>query len=482
MSSNDNLTILQINDTHAYFELHNELLWAGKKELYKKAGGYARIATLFKEIRNEKKGKVVCLDNGDTIHGTFSAVKSKGHELVKILNQLNLDAMTAHWEFAYGPENFKDLVNKLSFPMLAINCYEKKSKKLVFPPFRIMDIGKLRVGIIGIAATIIDKTMPKYFSKGLNFTLGNKELPEYIRQLRKIENVDLIIVLSHLGFPQEIKLANEIDGIDILLSGHTHNRLCKPVIVNDTIIIQSGCHGSFIGRLDLEIKNMRIKKYRHELIIVSESIKPDPTVDSVVNKSLEKDRDMLSVVLGKTKTALNRNQVMETTMDNFLIDALKHASGEKLVFSNGWRYGAPVKVGPITANDLWNIIPTNPMISICKITGEELWEMMEENLERTFSCDPYKQMGGYVKRCAGINIYFKIENPEGKRIQEFFVNGKRLNRSKLYNACFVTSQGIPDNYGTDRQSLELRAIDALKEYLNVRKTISADLKRTMVPI
>jgi len=482
MSNNDNLTILQINDTHAYFELHNELFWVGKKGLYKKAGGYARIATLFKEIRDEKNGKVVCLDNGDTIHGTFSAVKSKGHDLVKILNHLNLDAMTAHWEFAYGPDNFKDLVNKLRFPMLAINCYEKKSKKLVSHPFRIIDIGKLRVGIIGIAATIIDKTMPKHFSKGLHFTLGNKELPEYIRQLREIENVDLIIVLSHLGFPQEIKLAKEIDGIDILLSGHTHNRLYKPVVVNDTIIIQSGCHGSFVGRLDLEIKNMRIKKYKHELITVSESIKPDPTVDSIVNKSLEKDRDMLNVVLGKTKTALNRNQVMETTMDNFLLDALKHASGEKLVFSNGWRYGAPVKVGPITMNDLWNIIPTNPKISICKITGEELWEMMEENLERTFSCDPYKQMGGYVKRCAGINIYFKIENPEGKRIQEFFVNEKRLNRSKLYNACFVTSQGIPDNFGTDRQSLELRAIDALEDYLNVRKTISADLKRTIVPI
>ena len=107
---------------------------------------------------------------------------------------------------------------------------------------------------------------------------------------------------------------------------------------------------------------------------------------------------------------------------------------------------------------------------------------MEENLERTFSCDPYKQMGGYVKRCAGLNIYFKIENPAGKRIQEFFVNGKRLNRSKAYGACFVTSQGIPKNYGKNRQNLEMRAIDALKEYLNKRKTISPDLKRTIVPI
>ena len=106
MSKNVNFTILQINDSHSYFELHNELYWSGDKVIYRKAGGYARIATLFKEERNEKNGKVIALDNGDTIHGTFPAVNSKGHALVPILNELDLDAMTAHWEFAYGPNKY----------------------------------------------------------------------------------------------------------------------------------------------------------------------------------------------------------------------------------------------------------------------------------------------------------------------------------------------------------------------------------------
>ncbi len=482
MSNNTNLTILQINDTHAYFELHNELFWAGKKELYQKAGGYARIATIFRAVKEEKHGEVICLDNGDTIHGTFAAVNSKGQSLVSILNELDLDAMTAHWEFAHGPDNFRDIVGKLNFPILAINCYENNSQKLVFPPFRIVEIENLRFGIIGIAATIVDKIMPKHFSKGIYFTLGNKELPGYIKQLREIEKVDLICVLSHLGYPQEIRLAKEVDGIDILLSGHTHNRLYEAVVVNDCVILQSGCHGSFVGRLDIEVKNGRVHKFQHKLIKVNESIKPDQEVDSIVNKSLDKHRDLLNTVVGRTKTSLNRNRVLEATMDNFLLEALNVVSGEKIAFSNGWRYGAPVEAGPIRVNDLWNIIPTNPKISICKITGEELWAMMEENLERTFSCDPYKQMGGYVKRCSGLNIYFKIENPEGNRIQDFFVNGKRLNRSKVYSACFVTTQGIPEKYGKDRYSLDLRAIDALKEFLEKKETISAELQRTMIPI
>jgi len=482
MPKNMDLTILQINDTHGYFELHNELFWVGDKAVYKKSGGYARITTLFKQIKKEKNGKVIVLDNGDTIHGTFPAVNSKGEALVPILNELAIDAMTAHWEFAYGPDDFRSIVNKLNFPMLAINCYDKDSGKLVFPPFHIIDVGGLRVGVIGIAATIVDKTMPKHFSKGICFTLGNKELPKYIKQLRENEKVDLIIVLSHLGYPQELKLAKEVDGIDVLLSGHTHNRIYDAVSVNGAIVMQSGCHGSFVGRLDLHVKDGRIHSFRHKLINVDESIKPDPNVDSMVNTALDKHRDMLSLIVGHTKTALNRNQVMESTMDNLLLQALVELSGEKIAFSNGWRYGAPVMPGPILLNDLWNIIPTNPQVSICKITGAELWGMMEENLERTFSYDAYKQMGGYVKRCSGLNLYFKIENPEGKRIQDFFVNGKRLDKSKIYTACFVTAQGVPENYGTDRQNLDINAITALERYLEKNKTVSAEWKRTIVPI
>ncbi|MEJ2127055.1 MAG: 5'-nucleotidase C-terminal domain-containing protein, partial [Candidatus Bathyarchaeota archaeon] len=155
---------------------------------------------------------------------------------------------------------------------------------------------------------------------------------------------------------------------------------------------------------------------------------------------------------------------------------------KKIAFSNGWRYGAPVVAGQILYNDLWNIIPTNPKVSICKITGAELWDMMEENLERTFSRDPYQQMGGYVKRCFGLNVYFKVENPEGKRIHEFFVNGKKLDKSKVYSTCFVTAQGIPEKYGKDRQSLDINAISALEEYLEKKVAISAELKRTIIPI
>ncbi|MDN7026158.1 bifunctional metallophosphatase/5'-nucleotidase [Methanoculleus sp. FWC-SCC1] len=470
-----------MNDSHGYLELHPELFWVGDHAEYRMAGGYARIATLLETIRSERPGEVLAFDCGDTIHGTYGAVQTRGEALVPILNALAFDGMTAHWEFAYGPERFCEVAGRLSYPMLAVNCYDDATGDLVFPPYTVCETDDLQIGVVGIAATIVDKTMPPSFSEGIHFTLGNEELPGQIAHLRDEEGVDLVLVVSHLGFPQEVKLAREVDGIDVLLSAHTHNRLFAPVIVNGTILIQSGCHGSFLGRLDIEVEGGRIMHHAHRLLTVDEGIRPDPEVEEMASRTLDPHRAELDRVVGRTATALNRSTVLEATMDNLLLQALQDLTGADLAFSNGWRYGAPVRPGPVTVNDLWNIIPTNPPVSTVGITGSELLAMMEENLEHTFSRDPYNQMGGYVKRCLGLNIYCKLENPAGHRIQEFFVGGRPLDLDRRYTAAFVTVQGVPEQYGQGRQHREVRAIDALERYL-AKGTVTAELRGTVVAI
>ncbi len=466
MSPVREITIVQMNDSHGYLDSHQEMFWDGSDAIYRRCGGFARIAALLDEIRRRRPGQVLALDCGDTFHGTHAVVKSRGQALVPILNRLAFDGMTAHWEFAYGPQRFEELVRQLDYPMLAINCYRQQTGDLAFPPYVIKEISGLRVGVIGIAATIVDKVMPPQFSEGLRFTLGREELPCYVAELREREGVDVIVVLSHLGFPQEMKLCREVDGIDVLLSGHTHNRLHRPAVVNGTILMQSGCHGSFLGRLDLQVDGGRITGYHHELITVEESIDPQQDVQCLVDCELAEDRERLGQVVGYTATGLNRYTALESTMDNLLLGSLLSATGSQVAFSNGWRYGAPIPPGPVTLDDLYNIIPVNPPVSVCQLTGEELWNMMEENLERTFSPDPYRQMGGYVKRIAGISMYCKIENPVGQRIQEMFAGGERVRPDEKYEAVFVTSQGVPISYGVGRHQLDLSAIDALCSYLS----------------
>lgn len=459
------LTLVQINDTHAYLDPHYELFWTGHGAEYRRAGGFARIAALIKQIRQERAGQVLVFDGGDTFHGTYPAVQTQGEIMLPVLNTLGLAGMTGHWDFAYGPARLQELAARLTYPMLAVNCYHEDSQKRVFPAFTLWEMGTLRVGVIGVAATIVDKTMPPHFSEGVYLTLGKDELPETIAHLRDHERVNLIVVVSHLGFAQDLQLAQDVSGIDVLLSAHTHNRVHTPARVNEALIIQSGCHGSFIGRLDLTIEGGRVADYQHALITVGESVIPDPDVQALVDELMGPYREPLSEVVGRTDVALNRNTVFEATMDNFLLQAALRHTDAQIAFSNGWRYGAPIPCGPVTLNDLYNITPMNPPIGVVDLMGEEIQIMLEENLEHTFSRQPYQQMGGYLKRMAGVTMYAKLENPNGQRIQQVFVQGKPLDPKRVYSAAFVTEQGVPARYGANRQQTSMRAVEAMRELL-----------------
>lgn len=459
-----NLTLIQINDTHGYLEPHPELVWTDAGPTYPMMGGYARIATLLKNARNQNPGGVLVLDNGDTFHGTFPAVSSRGEALVPLVNAWQLDAMTAHWEFAWGPRHFEEMSKRLVHPMLAINCYDKKTEKRPFPASIVVERAGLRIGIIGISATIIDKSMPPHFSEGVCFTLGVDELPAEIARLRGSEAASLIIVLSHLGFPQDVKLASIVGGIDVLVSGHTHNRLEHPVWIGETPIIQSGCHGSFIGQLDLAIEGGRIADVRHQLIPVNDTIEPDAEMLNLVEEVMRPHRALLNEVVGHTSIGLHRNANLFAPMDDALLAAIATVAGTDIAFSNGWRYGAPVPPGPVTMNDLWNIIPTNPPVSRVEMTGSEIHEMMEQNLERTFAADPFDQMGGYLKRFRGLTIYGKLENPAGHRIERVFTRGRPLEADGRYEVAFVTAQGVPKQFGRNRRDLPTTAIAALRNH------------------
>ncbi len=483
MGSNNKITVMQMNDLHGYLEPHPELFWQGDHPVFRESGGLARIATLLKDARYQNPGGVVALDNGDTIHGTYPVVESRGRALRPILDELGFDAWTAHWDFAYDAPYLKQYADSLGYPLLAVNCYNENGGRLTFEPYRILERHGVRVAVIGVAATIVDKVMPESFHTGVRLSLGEEELRRWVGHVRREEKAELVIVLSHLGYPQELKMLSRVDGVDVFLSGHTHNRVRRAGVVNGAVIIQSGCHGSFIGRIDLDVgPGGGVKGFTHRLIHVDDGVEEDGEVHDLVESAVEPHRGMLDEVVGETVTDLHRNLVMECPMDNLLLQAIQGYTGADLAFSNGWRYGAPVPRGEVTVGDLWNIVPVNPPVSVCDITGREVWDMMELNLERTFARDPYDQMGGYVKRCMGLNLYFKVENPEGRRIERLFIDGKPCRLDDTYRACYVTRQGVRPGFGSGKEDLDVRAVDVLRWYLEENKRVEAPLRNTVVPI
>ena len=479
--SRTTLTLVQMNDTHAYLDLHPELFWERGQAVYRPAGGYARLARLVQQIRAETGGRVLFLDSGDTLHGTYVAVATQGQALVPILRAMGVEGMTAHWEFAYGPRVFQQRVAELGYPMLAVNVYQAGTDERVFPPYMVKEVAGLRIGVVGIASNIVDKTMPPSFSEGVRFTQGRDELPAVVETLRTQEHVDLVVLLSHLGFPQDMQLLSEVQGIAVDLSGHTHNRLYRPARQGDTLVVQAGSHGSFLTRLDLEVEDGRVRDYRHALIEVNGDVEPDPEVADLVRAALAPYPELREVV-GETERPLHRGTVLEAPMDNLLLHALLDVTDAQIAFSNGWRYGAPVLPGPVTLNDLYNMVPMNPPVSTVELTGEEMLALLEENMEHTFAGDPYCQMGGYLKRALGLKVYFKIENPAGCRVQAVFVGGEPLRPEQTYRVAFVTEQGVAAKYGRARQRGSVRAVEALRGYLQKHRPLRVEEQGTFVAV
>lgn len=454
------LNILFLNDVHGYLESHCELFYKGQEKFLKNVGGYQRMAGYIQSVR-DKNPNTLLFDGGDTFHGTLPLLESKGEALIPILKKMNIEAMVGHWDFAYGPKQLKKLMQQLNYPMLGINIY-KKDGELFLPPYMIKEIAEIKIGIIGVCCPVI-KGMPDHFSEGLEITDGSEELPKTIQQVKK-EGADLIVLLSHSGFPQDAHLLSNVHGVDLCLSAHTHNRMYKPAKINDTLIINCGCHGMFMGHISLNIKNKRINDFEYQLVAMDDSVESDSEVSKLIDEVMKPYRKLQNEIVGHSEKILHRYDTLNSSMDELLLNSIRSKTDAEIAFCNGWRYGAPIQ-GDISVWDLYNMIPMNPPISTVELSGKEILEMLEKNLESTFSKNPMHQFGGYIKRTVGMSIKFRAENPKGNRIHEVYVGKNRLDLTKTYQVAFVTVQGVPENYGINRKDLKIKAVEAMKDYL-----------------
>lgn len=459
------LTIVQMNDTHANLLEHGDVRYTKDGFSVETLGGYSRISTMMKKIRGEKPAEVLLLDNGDTLHGTREAIETKGEIMIPYLQALGVDAMTFHWDSAYSPAHLLSLEPKLGYPILAANVYHRGTKDHYFKPSAIIERNGLRIGVIGVASNIIQKNMPPKFSEGADFTDGIEETKAEVKKLRK-EKVDLVVLLSHLGYPQDIALLEKVDDIDLCLSGHTHNRVRKPQQFNGAYIIQSGALASSIGVLKLQV-DQGVQKIDHEYVVLDQEIEEDPEMLVMLDKdkTLAKFREELNQKVGRSKIDLHRGSSFYGTMDFLLLDAIRDATGLPIAFSNGWRYGGAIKAGTLTRRDLYTIVPMDPMIRSVKLSGKEILDLLEDNLESTFSCTPFHQMGGYIKRNSGLRIFFKLENPYRQRIQRVFTEEAEIDPEKVYEVAYITEQAVPAKIGTDHKDLGIHAVEAMVQLL-----------------
>jgi 2',3'-cyclic-nucleotide 2'-phosphodiesterase (5'-nucleotidase family) len=282
-----------------------------------------------------------------------------------------------------------------------------------------------------------------------------------------------------------VHLAGKLKDVDVLLSSDTHERTYEPVIINNTWVVEPGAFGSFLGKLDLEINHWGELKKKWSLIELRSSLYPEETkMKELVAKVIAPLKEALEKPIGETAVDLVRYNVIETTLDAVLADALKDATKTEIALSNGFRFAYPLVKGQIIEKDLWSIYPINTHIKTGQITGKQLKDFYEKEIENVFSENPEKLFGGWLPRPSGISFDFKVNNPPLNRIVKMEINGKPIQLEKLYTLTTCQREGDPDSTmcripnAINTKILDFDAHEAVRRYLKKNWPLkSPDLER-----
>jgi len=477
------LSLVFINDIHAQLEPHPELFWSGDRdEFVENVGGLARIATVFNRLRAERPDDLVFIDGGDTIQGSGPAAWTEGRVVVEPMNALGLDfAIPGNWSVAHGAPAWRARSSEFKYPMIAANMRDKDSGELLFKPYLIKKVNGVKVGFLGFTDPEIPSRQPPHLSEGLGFD-GEEVLPGYVAELREKHKVDLVVLVTHIGLPKSIGLADELEGVDVILSADTHERAYDPIIRGNTWVVEAGSFASFVGVLDIQVgDDSKIVDRSWRLIELRPELFPeDPEVKRVVETALAPHRERMNRVIGKTASWLARYDVLNTTLDRLITDSIREATGADVALSNGYRFAPPTAPGPNTEADLWNWLPIPLELQRGEATGAQLREYWRGEFQNTLADDSKKLHGGWLGRVSGMTVDFRRDAPPGEHFVDAFVWGLPLKDDQTYSVAAGLRKGAPPDAlhrvrgGRNIKPLGVTTHDAIEDYLKRHPLIRSD--------
>ncbi|MFN7066066.1 MAG: thiosulfohydrolase SoxB, partial [Aquificaceae bacterium] len=450
-------------------------------KLYGMTGGAPQLATIIKAILKERgRDKCLVLDGGDTWATSGIALKTDGLAVVDWLNYVGYDYMVAHWDVTVGKEKFLDIVkNKLKARLLSYNITEEPFGDLVFPPYDVVEKNGVKVGIIGSSFPFTPLANPRVFTEGWSFGVRPEDLQSYVKELREKHKVDLVLLLSHDGLPLDIALMKIVKGIDLVISGHTHDITPTPVKVGDTLIVSPGSHGKFVGRMDLDVKNGKLQGYRFKLIpVLSDVVPEDKGAREIVKKWYEPYEKEFNTVIGTARTLLYKRDTVYSTWDRLIGEALAdYYHGVDAVMSldigtsPGYRWGTTLLPNrKITVEDVYNVLGiTYPEVFIMKRKGRDLLVLWEDVADNVFNPNPLYQQGGDMSRIYGVEYTLKINAKQGERIRDVKIKDKPLELDKEY---LVAVYGGPPPMGVQPEGKNIREI--VIEYIKKKRDIEVE--------
>jgi sulfur-oxidizing protein SoxB len=421
----------------AYGLTYDDFAALGKT--YGRIGGMDRAATVINAIRAARPDALL-LDGGDTWHGSYTCYQTAGQDVVNVMNVLKPDAMTFHWEFTLGQDRVRELVAASPFAMLGQNIFNAEWDEPAeeFKAYEIFERGGVKIAVIGQAFPYMPIANPGWMFPDFSFGIRDENMQQIVDEVRA-DGAELVVCLSHNGFDVDKKMASRVTGIDVILTGHTHDALPEPVLVGETILIASGSHGKFVARLDLDIRDGRMMGFRHKLIpLFADVITSDPDVAAVIEAERAPFKAQLEEVIGRTDadTTLFRRGNFNGSWDDLICDALLSEREADIAMSPGVRWGASILPdSPITREDLWSTTSmTYGKVYRTEMTGEFINTILEDVADNLFNPDPYYQQGGDMVRIGGMGYDIDIGQTMGSRISDMVLlkTGEKIDPSKTY--------------------------------------------------
>ena len=407
---------------------------------YGKVGGFAHLATLVKRLKATRPGALL-LDGGDTWQGSATSLWTNGQDMVDACKLLGVDIMTGHWEFTYGMDRVKEIVEKDfagKVDFVAQNIKTQDFGDPVFKPYVIREINGVPCAIIGQAFPYTPIANPRYMVADWAFGIQDENMQAMVNEARG-KGAQVVVVLSHNGMDVDLKMASRVTGIDAIMGGHTHDGMPVASIVANatgkTIVTNAGSNSKFLGVLDFDVKDKRVNDFRYKLLPVFANMLPaDPDMAELIRKVRSPYEAKLAEKLAVTEGTLYRRGNFNGTGDQLLLDAMMEVQGTDLAFSPGFRWGTSLLPGDaITREWLMDMTATTySYATVSEMTGATIKTVLEDVCDNLFNPDPYYQQGGDMVRVGGLEYSCNPLGAAGKRIDNLRLKGKALEADKVY--------------------------------------------------
>ena len=475
-AGDDQITLIHTGDFHGHLIARPNVRSDGTG---KKEGGLARIAAQIKTIRASTPNSLL-LHTGDTIQGSAEALYTRGQAMVDVVNDFGIDAFApGNWDFVYGTSRFVELFAepnpKAPWNAVAANVMYNFDGATValLPPYIIKQVGNLKVGILGMTTDRGPQVVGSSVTKNLIFLRTAKQdgedmspvdktVQKHVKYLRSVEKVDLLVMISELGLANNLRIAETIPGIDVVMSSDMHEQSQVAIVATNkeggqTIVVEEGQDGTMMGELKLSVAGGKIAKWEWIPHNITADMPEDPAVAAkvaAVRKSFLAGADFkqhvnpfngtkllrpIDSVVGQTKIALHRTNfsdenmpaVIEGSAHDFLTDAFRTVTGAQIGAIRGFRYGTHIAPGPITLEDLYHFMPIGPQIATAKVSGKQLKEQIEGAADGSLNADVSKWTGGWLFNFSGVTMDLDPYQEKGKRASNVRVDGDVLTADDL---------------------------------------------------